>query len=223
MFQNINILETLQFIIIIFFSIWFHEYAHAIVSYKLWDPTPKYQWRLTLNPIAHIDPVGWIFILLTILWWWWIGRWKPVEINPHNYKNPERWELLVALAWPAMNLAISIVAILIVFVYWRISGFELNDVYFADWFSSFFSTVAITNIWLAIFNLIPIRPLDWFTVLKVYFHELAYKMIQYRQYISIIMLILILWPTRNGFVNIFWSIQLLILKVLSIFFGGIFY
>jgi Zn-dependent protease len=224
MFSNINILESLQFIIIIFLSIWFHEYAHAITSYKLGDPTPKYQWRLTLNPIAHVDPVWWILILFVILSWRGIWRGKPVEINPRNYKDPVRWELLVAIAWPAMNILLAILSSLVFFIYAKISWFSLTQIFYQpDRFSYFFILFANVNIWLAVFNLIPIWPLDGFSILKVFWYRLAELMMQYRQIISIVLLLLILWPTWNDFLNVLGTIRSFIFEIIFNLRSSVFY
>ena len=85
-----------------------HEYAHAYVSYRLGDPTPKLQGRLTPNPLKHIDPIGFLMVFLAHF-----GRGKPVQINPLYYKNPRKGELIVSLAGPATNLILAIVSGLI--------------------------------------------------------------------------------------------------------------
>jgi Zn-dependent protease len=100
-------------LIILLVSVWLHEYAHAWTSYKLWDPTPVLQWRLTPNPLKHIDIIWLVSVFL--IWFWW-G--KPVQINPTYYKNPVRDETLTALAWPAMNLVLAFLGMLIMMIYW---------------------------------------------------------------------------------------------------------
>ena len=223
MFSNINIFEVIQIVIIIFVSIGFHEFAHAIVSYKLWDLTPKLQWRVTLNPVSHIDPIWWILILFMILTWWWIGRWKPVEINPSNYKNPAKWEFLVAIAWPAMNILLATISILFIFIYAKLSWFDLINSYSWDRFSNFFLTFAVVNLWLAVFNLIPIWPLDGFSIVKIFSFKLAHKMMEYRNIISVIVLILILGPTWNWFLNALSTIRYFLFDIIFSFFSAIFY
>ena len=99
-----DILTIILLAIILVISIGFHEYAHAWVSYILWDPTPKLQWRLTPNPLKHIDPIGFLMIFLILFGWW-----KPVQVNPMYYKNKLRDELLVALAWPFANFLMAFV------------------------------------------------------------------------------------------------------------------
>jgi len=88
-----GIIEIIQLAIILAISIGMHEYAHAYVSYRLGDPTPKLQGRLTPNPLKHLDPIGFFMIFIAHF-----GRGKPVQINPLYYKNPRKGELMVALA-----------------------------------------------------------------------------------------------------------------------------
>jgi Zn-dependent protease len=186
-----SIIEIIQLAIILAISIWMHEYAHAYVSYRLWDPTPKLQGRLTPNPLKHIDPIWFLMIFLIHF-----GRWKPVQINPMYYKNPRKWELIVALAWPAMNLVLAIIGVVIIMIYSRIiwlsiNGIFMNNIDIVNWFRINFS---IINIALAIFNLLPIPPLDWFRLIKMFWRKLWEMIEKYTLYISIFFLIFILWP-----------------------------
>lgn len=98
----------------------FHEFAHGIVAYKLGDPTPKYQGRLTVNPAAHIDPIGFIALLFMGFGWG-----KAVEINPYNFKNRRRDELLVSVAGVVMNLIIAIIFTLVYRAYTTATGLSL--------------------------------------------------------------------------------------------------
>lgn len=174
-------------------SIGLHEYAHAWTSYKFWDPTPKLQWRLTPNPIKHLDPIGFLMIFLIGF-----GRWKPVQINPNNYKNPMQTELIVALAWPITNIALAIIAITITLVYATIIGLKQTDILIGsgDIIIQFWTLFAFINIALAVFNMIPLPPLDGFRIIKTFVPKLWRYMTRYSLYISIIFLILILGPGR---------------------------
>lgn len=164
------IFDILQLAVILAVSIGMHEYAHAYVSYRLGDPTPKLQWRLTPNPIKHIDPIGFLLIFLVHF-----GRGKPVQINPLYYKNPRRWELMVALAWPAINLILAIIWIFVMLIYTKIMGGTPNDIYIntTDLMLSFWKNFIWLNIGLAIFNLIPIAPLDGYRLIKIRWHAWA--------------------------------------------------
>lgn len=162
------IFEIIQLAIILAVSIWMHEYAHAYVSYYLGDPTPKLQWRLTPNPLKHIDPIGFLMVFIAHF-----GRGKPVQINPMYYKNPRKWELMVALAGPATNLILAIIGILILLIYAKVMGWTPNDIFTntTDLMIWFWINFSFLNIALAIFNLIPIAPLDGYRLIKIWWHK----------------------------------------------------
>ncbi|MHB8840910.1 MAG: site-2 protease family protein [Candidatus Aquicultor sp.] len=137
-------LQDIVFIIIsIITAFTIHEFAHAATAYLLGDSTARNQGRLTLNPIVHLDIIGSIMILLAGFGWA-----KPVEVNPHNFKNPKRDDLLVSLAGPASNF-------LLAFVLAKLYFFSIPESY-----DGLLSTAIYINMVLAIFNLLPIPPLD---------------------------------------------------------------
>lgn len=125
-------------------SLTIHEFAHAFIADKLGDPTPRLQGRITLNPLAHLDPLGTLAMLFLGFGWG-----KPVMFDPYNLKDPKRDAALIALAGPASNL---ILATLLAIAF-RFFGSE-------SLFASLAYLVIQTNVGLAIFNLIPIHPLD---------------------------------------------------------------
>lgn len=146
----------------------FHEFAHGFVSDRLGDPTPKLQGRLTVNPKAHIDPFGFIALLIAGFGWG-----KPVEIDPRYYKHRRRDELLVALAGIIMNLLIAIVFAFIVKIILMISpGIYANAV--GKIIMTILQNVIIINIVLMVFNLLPVPPLDGFNVLTEIFNLRKY-------------------------------------------------
>lgn len=125
----------------------FHEFAHAWAANRLGDPTPRLQGRLTLNPIAHIDPIGFLMLLFFRFGWA-----KPVQVNPFNFDNREKGYALVSLAGPVMNLLLGFVATLLyVFLILRGGITPLT---------SLMEYLFIYNVYFALFNLIPIPPLD---------------------------------------------------------------
>lgn len=142
----------------------FHEFAHGIVSYKLGDPTPKLQGRLTINPMAHMDPFGFIALLFAGFGWG-----IPVQIDPRYYKHRRRDELLVALAGVTMNLLIAIVFAFIVKLLIMSNGAWLYGD-FGDILFEVLSYVIQINIVLMIFNLLPIPPLDGFGIITQIFN-----------------------------------------------------
>lgn len=131
-----------------------HEFAHAAVAYRLGDPTPKYDGRLTLNPKAHLDPIGAIMLFLFGFGWA-----RPVNVNPFYFPNGRRGMMLVALAGPMANVTLAWISSLLWQAMAASPGAWLPDgLGFAV--RQFLSLSLRVNLWLAAFNLIPIPPLD---------------------------------------------------------------
>lgn len=141
----------------------FHEFAHAWVSDRLGDPTPRRQGRVTLNPLAHIDWIGFAALLLIGFGWG-----KPVQIDPGYYKNRRRDEFLVAIAGVTMNLILAVIfAIPTRAIVRAFSGAAASDLVYNIYLMLFY-TVSI-NIVLMIFNLIPCPPLDgWGIITQIF-------------------------------------------------------
>lgn len=196
-------------------SIWMHEYAHAYVSYRLGDPTPKLQGRLTPNPLKHIDPIGFLMVFLAHF-----GRGKPVQINPLYYKNPRKGELIVSLAGPATNLILAIVGIVVMLIYVKIMWWTPNDIFTnnIDLMVSFWINFSFLNITLAIFNLIPIAPLDGYRLIKIRRHEAAERMERNARFgiIFVIALVYLASP-------VFSKVSIAIFNFLFTIIGQIFY
>jgi len=150
---NRSPIELIQLIVIVVLCLTVHEFAHSLVTIRLGDDTPRRQGRLTLNPLAHIDLVG--FILLVVAGFGWA---KPVQINPANLRKPRRDEILIALAGPLSNLVFAMLAVLIIWgvlaTHALVSRSSLRD------FGNFMLMLAEINVSLAIFNMIPVPPLD---------------------------------------------------------------
>ena len=163
-------MEILFFILILIFSIVIHEFSHGAVANLLGDPTAKIAGRLTLNPIKHLDPIGSIVVpvLLILTTGTGIGWAKPVPINPFNFRDQKYGSLKVALAGPASNLMVALILGLILRV---CLFFEL----FSPVLYSAFSFIIFINILLAIFNLIPIPPLDGSHVLFTFLPDSMQK------------------------------------------------
>lgn len=192
------IFNIIQLAIILAISIGMHEYAHAYVSYRLGDPTPKLQGRLTPNPLKHLDPIWFLMIFVAHF-----GRGKPVQINPHYYKNPRKWELMVALAWPATNFLLAILGILIILIYVKIMWGTPNDIFMnnIDLMINFWMQFTFLNIALAVFNLIPIAPLDWYRLIKIRWHKWAEFMEKYAHF-GVIAVIAIVYLANPIFVKV---------------------
>ena len=161
----------------------FHEYAHAYVADKLGDKTPRFQGRLTLNPIAHIDPIGFIAVLIFSFGWA-----KPVQTNPSAYKNYHKDDLKVSLAGPIANFIVAIVVALIVVAYERFAfGILPLDLY--QVIDMMIYLTLIININIGLFNLIPIPGLDGFSLLRDLRPNTFYKYEEkFYQYQMLIML-----------------------------------
>lgn len=167
-----------------------HEFAHAYVAYKFGDDTAKRQGRLTLSPMAHLDPIGLIAVLILGFGWA-----RPVPVNPYNFKKPRLAGVLVSIAGPVSNFILSAIGLIILY---SLDTFGvLNAIPFAvaNTLIQFFQIFITLNVVLLVFNLLPIPPLDGYRVIE----DLApanvrAKMTQYEKYGSIALLILVITP-----------------------------
>lgn len=158
------IMRTLIILPGIILGLSFHEFAHAWVANRCGDPTPKYHNRITINPAAHIDPLGFLALIFIGFGW---GR--PVVINPNNFRKPRRDELLVSLAGVTMNLILAFIFMgTIRLLYEFALGFMLSDLGMI--LQDILIWVVHINIVLMVFNLLPIPPLDGFNVLTQIFN-----------------------------------------------------
>lgn len=162
-------------VVVVFISSPVHEYAHAMTAVKLGDPTPKYTGRTTLNPLAHIDYIGALLIFLFGFGWA-----KPVQVNPRYFKNPKRDMAVTALAGPVSNVLLGFVF----YVFYRLLGYAPSTapIYYVTFFCL---QVVYINITLAVFNLIPIPPLDGSRLLSACLSDRTYyRLMQYERYFS---------------------------------------
>ncbi|MBQ7353131.1 MAG: site-2 protease family protein [Clostridia bacterium] len=193
------IIELCLLIPTVIVALTMHEYAHALVANWQGDKTAKHLGRLTLNPLKHLDPIGAICLLFFHFGWA-----KPVPIDPYRFKRPRLGLALVSIAGPIMNLLLAFIGaffyVLSVRIYLTVpmSEFASNIVYAWILFNNFFSLI---NINLAIFNLLPIPPLDGSKVLFSVLPERTVEKIQkYQMYISIGFLVILFLDRRllNG-------------------------
>jgi len=175
----------------ILWAITVHEFAHAVVAYKLGDPTPKITGRLTLNPLAHLDLLGFIALLIAHFGWA-----KPVLINPRNFRKLDQrtGELLVALAGPAANFLSAFLSILLLkyFPFYLLPEGVAQPLFLILKASVFINTA------FGVFNLLPIPPLDGAKVLEALLPpKLYFKFKKIEPYGPIILIILVISPVLN--------------------------
>ena len=181
-------------IFVVFCTLPIHEYAHAWMSTRLGDDTARLSGRLTLNPLAHIDPIGAVMILLIGF-----GYAKPVPVNMRNFKNPKAGMAVTALAGPVSNLLAGFAAALL----YNVAAIVATNVSLStgawELISIFFIYFISINISLAVFNLIPIPPLDGSKILFAFLPDrIVYKAYQNEQVLSIVLIVLIFTGVLTG-------------------------
>ena len=213
----LGLLLTLPGVLI---AITFHEFAHAWMAVKFGDDTPKIQGRLTLNPLAHLDPIGTFMLIFAHFGWG-----KPVEIDPRNFNQNKKMstqEALVAVAGPAMNIILAFVFTVIDCLILKLNPSFL----YTTWGSIiclFIECTIIVNVSLGVFNLIPLPPLDGSKILMNFLPYNARNWLKANQYIFRI-IFMILWITNilsyiiSPVITVVYSgIYSLVLAILSLF------
>lgn len=179
------LMRILSVLVIIFLILPLHECAHGFVAYKLGDPTAKNSGRLTLDPIPSIDPIGALGILLFGFGWA-----KPVPVNPNNFRNPKRDMAITALAGPMSNILAAIIGGLLfhaVLLFHSLISTQIMQL-----ITVFFQYYILINIGLAVFNLIPLPPLDGSRILAAFMSDKTiYNYYKYQNAIMIAVFILI--------------------------------
>lgn len=187
---------TFQFIfslLVLLFSVIIHEVSHGYAALLQGDRTAEYEGRLTLNPIKHIDPVGTIILPIISLMLpgsFLFGWAKPVPFNPYNLRNQKWGEALVAMAGPASNLAIAIIFGVFIRFYIVPAGLVNGPM------AALCAIIVLVNVTLAVFNLVPIPPLDGSKIMSAVFPKIWLPMrrtIERYGFIAVLIFLLVLW------------------------------
>lgn len=185
--------------VVVFLVLPVHEFAHGFAATKLGDPTPRYQGRMSLNPMRHIDYVGSLMIFLVGFGWA-----KPVQVDSRYFKNPKGGMALTALAGPLSNIIVAFIASFLSNVIAFISyivALNTAGAYILFFLNLIFYYITIINISLAVFNLVPIPPLDGSKILAVILPDrIYYQLMRYEKYFMIAIMVLIFYG--SSFSNI---------------------
>lgn len=171
-----------------------HEYAHAWVAMKLGDRTASGYGRLQFNPLAHLDPIGSVLMILTGFGWA-----KPVPVNAFYFKNRKRDMALTALAGPAANILFALVMVIFYKLLYFIPVHSQAVYSVLNFMLGIFYGLAVSSVALAFFNLLPIPPLDGSKIFNAVLPERIYfQIMQYERYIGIILIIVVVSGLLDG-------------------------
>lgn len=187
MFNNFDIIGLIQNFIVLFTAISVHEFSHGYVAYKLGDPTAKNMGRLTLNPLAHLDPLGALMMIFCRFGWA-----NPVPVNPYYFKEPKKDMALVAIAGPLSNILLAFLSRTVYSLALVLAiKFQVADNIVVSFLLKLFIACAELNIYFAVFNLIPFPPLDGSKILfSVLPNEMYNRLLTYERYGTIVLIIL---------------------------------
>jgi Zn-dependent protease len=207
------------FILAILVAFTVHEFAHAWTAWKFGDDTAYREGRVTLNPMAHLDWIGFLFLLLAGFGWA-----KPVPVRRSNFRKPRLMSILVTAAGPISNLLLAFIGYLVVYILYS-SGVQMSQAA-VDTFGMFIMHWLRINMILMLFNLIPLPPLDGYRILEEFMPlRLRLQMIQNEQWTAFIFLLIVfIPPLRQVTIDPLFSLRYPILDAISsllrTFFGG---
>jgi Zn-dependent protease len=174
---NFDIVEILITLPAVLVALTLHELAHGWTAWMLGDPTAKQRGRLTLNPLKHIDILGMLCMVLLRFGWA-----KPVPVDPRYFRHPRRDMAIVAAAGPAVNLVLGFFGVLVFYL----MAVLFPDAAFANALGEFFAILAVLSVGFAVFNLIPLPPLDGSRIIGMVLPpKWNYFMYKYERYIQL--------------------------------------
>ena len=209
-----QVTQILALVIPILFALTIHELSHGLVALHFGDPTAKNAGRLTLNPLAHLDPIGTLMLFIVHFGWA-----KPVPVNPAYFKDPKKDMIWVSLAGPVSNIILAFLTGMII----RIVGMEMSNNFTFNFFKLMLYYSLTINLALAVFNLIPIPPLDGSKILQGLlppkYDEIMYNLERYGPFILLGIILFgrftgvsiigsIIWPFVNVFANLFAGVSI---------------
>ena len=204
-----QVTQILALVIPILFALTIHELSHGLMALHFGDPTAKNAGRLTLNPLAHLDPIGTLMLFIVHFGWA-----KPVPVNPAYFKDPKKDMIWVSLAGPVSNIILAFLTGMII----RVVGMEMSNNFTFNFFKLMLYYSLTINLALAVFNLIPIPPLDGSKILQGLlppkYDEIMYNLERYGPFILLGIIMFgrftgvsiigsIIWPFVNVFANLF--------------------
>ncbi len=191
-FSMNTLINLLARVFVVFCTMPVHEYAHALVATKLGDDTPRLKGRLTLAPLAHIDLIGALMIFIVGF-----GYGKPVPINPRKFKNPKAGMALTALAGPVSHIIMALFFMILCNISFMV--YNSTELLFANVSYSFFLFASQINVSLAVFNFLPVPPLDGSRIINLIIPSKYYfKIMQYERYIVLAVFALIFFGILDG-------------------------
>lgn len=199
MLGRLDLIDILYSLPAVFLAFSFHEFAHAFIAYRMGDHTPKLQGRLTLDPLAHVDWIG--FIMFLVFGFGWA---KPVQVTPSNFRNRKLGDILVSIAGPMANMVLAFFAILFMQLFKRFfltqTGYGANMALVV--IIRIIERTAILNVVFAFLNLIPIPPFDGYKILKTLFFKSNIKFFWVlERYSLIILFVMILLNIFNYIID----------------------
>ena len=185
---NMDLFDIIARVLVLLLAMPVHEYSHAAMAVRLGDDTPIQQGRLTLNPLAHLSLMGSVALLFIGFGWA-----KPVMVDMRNLKNPKRDMALISIMGPLANILVAFVVLC--FFKALLGAFGFPQTTAADSLFRILSYVIGINLMLAVFNLVPIPPLDGSKILAAFLPDKYYRVLmRHEGFIIVLLMLLLMWP-----------------------------